>query len=387
MPHDNDHLPTPVDDSARPEHDSDVKLPGRHYPKLPYTLIDRYDDLPYPHPGSSQPKPQPHPRSDPYHYDYNYDDYWEGEEGEEEAKKHLKSPQSDTSGASSSSSSSSSSSTSTPEPRDPSPRFDRDQPRSVKVQAGKTAVLVCRVLNLGDKSVSWIRHEDLHILTVDKYKYSTDRRLSVVHDEVEHEWLLKIQSVRQEDAGMYECQVSTKPLLSFIVSLQVVDAPPSTTPYPSLRDAEKAAAPTQRPEKQVPSATILNGPEIHVHRGSLINLTCVVEHTPERPLYVVWYHYNKVIDYEDLGGVVVVTHTGQKTVSQLLVKRAEPSDSGKYTCQPSNGEAAFVMLHVLYGEHPGALQTNGGRRGGVSRTEGVVAPLLTLLLLLLHAPC
>ena len=57
-----------------------------------------------------------------------------------------------------------------------------------------------------------------------------------------------------------------------------------------------------------------------------------------------------MIDYEDLGGVVVVTHTGQKTVSQLLVKRAEPSDSGKYTCQPSNGEAAFVMLHVLYGE-------------------------------------
>lgn len=70
--------------------------------------------------------------------------------------------------------------------------------------------------------MSWIRHEDLHILTVDKYKYSTNHRLSVEHDAASQEWLLKIQSVSQEDAGMYECQVSTKPLLSFIVSLEVV---------------------------------------------------------------------------------------------------------------------------------------------------------------------
>ena len=57
-----------------------------------------------------------------------------------------------------------------------------------------------------------------------------------------------------------------------------------------------------------------------------------------------------MIDYDDLGGMVVMTHTGHKTVTQLLVKKAEPSDSGEYTCQPSNGEPAFVMLHVLYGE-------------------------------------
>ncbi|XP_050726465.1 uncharacterized protein LOC127003598 [Eriocheir sinensis] len=190
---------------------------------------------------------------------------------------------------------------------------------------------------------------------------------------------------------MYECQVSTKPLLSFIVSLQVVDAPTPTTPFPSLRDAEGVAEPTPRPERRVPSATILSGPEIHVHRGSLINLTCVVEHTTERPLFVVWYHYNKVIDYEALGDVVVVTHSGHRTVSQLLVEKAEQSDSGKYTCKPSNGEDAYAMLHVLDGEHPGALQTNGGRRGGggVSPVEAMMGPflLLFLLLLLSHSPC
>ncbi|XP_042225886.1 uncharacterized protein LOC121868917 [Homarus americanus] len=194
-----------------------------------------------------------------------------------------------------------------------------------------------------------MRHEDLHILTVDKYKYSTDGRLSVAYDEEQHEWLLKIQGVTQHDAGRYECQVSTKPVLSFIVNLEVVDAPPTTTPFPKLRDAEKPAD-APRAEKQVPSATILNGPEIYVHRGSLINLTCIVDHTTERPLYIVWYHYNEVIDYESVGGKVIVTQSGHNTVSHLLVERAKSSYSGKYTCRPSNGEDATVMLHVLNGE-------------------------------------
>ena len=70
--------------------------------------------------------------------------------------------------------------------------------------------------------VSWIRNEDLHILTVDKYKYSTDERISVVFNEVNQEWVLRMRSVREDDAGRYECQISTKPILSFIVNMEVV---------------------------------------------------------------------------------------------------------------------------------------------------------------------
>ncbi|CAL4143015.1 unnamed protein product, partial [Meganyctiphanes norvegica] len=117
------------------------------------------------------------------------------------------------------------------------PRFDRSLPRNVTVQVDKTAVLSCRVLNIADKSVAWIRHEDLHILTVDKYRYTTDKRVSTVYNEVAQEWVLRIRKVTHDDAGMYECQVSTKPILSFIVNMEVVDAL-QTTPFPKLSDEE-----------------------------------------------------------------------------------------------------------------------------------------------------
>ncbi|KAK4305896.1 hypothetical protein Pmani_022234 [Petrolisthes manimaculis] len=139
----------------------------------------------------------------------------------------------------------------------------------------------------------------------------------------------------------------------------------------------------------VPSAVIVNGPAIHVHRGSLINLTCVVEHTPERPIFIVWYHYNQVMDYEEAGGQVVVSQPGVSTVSQLLVPAARPSHSGKYTCRPSTGEDASVILHVLDGENPAAMQTNGGMRVmvtpcSISSTLPSPHHALTLLLLLVH---
>lgn len=74
--------------------------------------------------------------------------------------------------------------------------------------------------------VSWIRVGDLHILSVGKYKYSTDSRLSVIFNEPEQEWVLQIAGVTESDAGMYECQISTKPVLSFMVSMEVVGEAP-----------------------------------------------------------------------------------------------------------------------------------------------------------------
>ncbi|KAF2351483.1 Immunoglobulin I-set [Trinorchestia longiramus] len=137
------------------------------------------------------------------------------------------------------------------------PRFDPSIPRNLTVQEGQTAILSCRV--------SWIRLRNLHVLTVDKYKYSTDQRVSVVHNEASQEWVLRIRAAHKSDAGKYECQISTKPVLSYIVSVQVI----------------------------VPRAEILNAPDIYVHQGSLINLTCLVHHGTDRPIFVYWYHGNK----------------------------------------------------------------------------------------------
>ncbi|KAK8389840.1 hypothetical protein O3P69_009084 [Scylla paramamosain] len=225
------------------------------------------------------------------------------------------------------------------------PRFDRTLARKLTVQEGKTAVLACRVVNNDEKAVSWMRHQDLHILSVGEYKYNSDDRITVSLNEERQEWRLVIERVTLKDAGMYQCQVATKPVLSFVVNLEVV----------------------------VPKAEVLNGPEVFVHCGSLINLTCVVLHGTRRPVYVYWYHHDKVLDYEGRGGVTVITQASENTISHLLMRNATPSDSGTYSCTPSNGRRATTTVHVLNGEHRAAMQSATGPH--------CLAPLLLVLCL------
>lgn len=45
----------------------------------------------------------------------------------------------------------------------------------------------------------------------------------------------------------------------------------------------------------VPTAAILGSPDLHVDKGSTINLTCAVKYSPEPPAYIFWYHHDEVI--------------------------------------------------------------------------------------------
>ncbi|VVD03346.1 unnamed protein product [Leptidea sinapis] len=176
--------------------------------------------------------------------------------------------------------------------------------------------------------VSWIRHRDLHILTVGGYTYTSDQRFQASHSPPTDDWTLQIKWAQQRDAGVYECQVSTQPVRSFFVSLHVVA-------YGRVCSA-------------VPSARILGGPDLHVDIGSTINLTCLIQFSPEPPAYIFWYHEDEVISYDSTrGGVSVVTEKGAATTSYLLVQDATPADSGRYSCAPSNAELASVRVHVL----------------------------------------
>ena len=58
----------------------------------------------------------------------------------------------------------------------------------------------------------------------------------------------------------------------------------------------------------VPTAQIIGGPDLHVDKGSTINLTCAVKYSPEPPAYIFWYHHDEVISYDSSrGGVSVST--------------------------------------------------------------------------------
>jgi hypothetical protein len=61
----------------------------------------------------------------------------------------------------------------------------------------------------------------------------------------------------------------------------------------------------------------------------------------------------QVISYDSSrGGVSVITEKGDVTTSYLLIQHAEVTDSGKYSCSPSNADVASVKVHVLNGKSP-----------------------------------
>jgi hypothetical protein len=70
--------------------------------------------------------------------------------------------------------------------------------------------------------VSWIRRRDAHILTVDRYTFIADERFQSFLVEATDTWTLQIKYVQARDAGKYECQVSTEPKLSHVITLNVV---------------------------------------------------------------------------------------------------------------------------------------------------------------------
>ncbi|KYM98853.1 Netrin receptor unc-5 [Cyphomyrmex costatus] len=108
-------------------------------------------------------------------------------------------------------------------------------------------------------------------------------------------------------------------------------------------------------------ATILGPEDVYVKKGSTISLTCEVNVRSTPPSSVTWYQGGAVLDFDSpRGGISLETEkTDTGTTSRLLVTQARLSDSGNYTCVPSNANPASVMVHVLNGEHPAAMQHGG----------------------------
>ncbi|EDW19554.2 uncharacterized protein LOC6583410 isoform X1 [Drosophila mojavensis] len=257
------------------------------------------------------------------------------------------------------------------------PYFDLTMPRNITSLVGKSAYLGCRVKHLGNKTVAWIRHRDLHILTVGTYTYTTDQRFQTSYHRDIDEWTLQIKWAQQRDAGVYECQISTQPVRSYSVNLNIVDLIDEETSsvmqqyynddafyiaadrvYQSSDD-EFAGMFGPIQTVAVPTATILGGPDLYVDKGSTINLTCIIKFSPEPPTHIFWYHQDKVLSEETAGGrLKFKTIKSEETKSILLIYDADLLHSGKYSCYPSNTEIASIRVHVLQGERPEAMQTN-----------------------------
>src|SRR6218665_2332388 len=74
------------------------------------------------------------------------------------------------------------------------PFFDTETlSTNVTVSEGTPFVhLPCRVRQLSDRTLSWIRRKDLQILTVGKFTYTSDQRFQTIHLDGTDDWTLQI---------------------------------------------------------------------------------------------------------------------------------------------------------------------------------------------------
>ncbi|XP_055920388.1 zwei Ig domain protein zig-8 isoform X2 [Eupeodes corollae] len=229
------------------------------------------------------------------------------------------------------------------------PVFDFGMPRNITARAGQTAAINCRVEQLGDKSISWIRKRDLHILTAGILTYTSDERFKVIRTEDSKDWSLQVKYAQPRDSGIYECQVNTEPKISMAFRLNVIVTPAD-------------------------SQAFISGPaDLYVKVGSAITLTCHVKQPSSQDIGPIhWYRGPYIITpfavhpndaAIDLSRrISMESQLGDILKSRLRIANAQTADSGNYTCLPTTAEGASVMVHVINDENPAAMQKSSATR-------------------------
>ncbi|XP_032671093.1 uncharacterized protein LOC116844079 isoform X2 [Odontomachus brunneus] len=254
---------------------------------------------------------------------------------------------------------------------------------NVSAFVGQTAYLPCRVRNLGDKVVSWMRSRDLHILTSGNFAFSSDARFGPQHSPGSDAWTLRLDNARKTDSGKYECQVNTEPKIMYAVQLSVRD-PDKPEGYDEPHSQQTRIS----YESTAPVADIMGPREQRVPSGSTITLRCVILSPYQtRPIRgVQWLRDNKLLTFQAArGGINVETERGAaRTVSVLTLAAVTQDDVGNYSCRPTEGRSATVILVVEEGERTEAMQRDAGyisSGSDVRHWSGLLLPFSWLLIL------
>jgi len=204
-------------------------------------------------------------------------------------------------------------------------------PQNVTAIHGETAMLVCTVLNVVDKAVSWLRNTTPipQLLAVNNITNTLDPRYKALVSRVnsQTEFVLVISDVKPKDSGEYQCQVSGPKHSSMYrdIVLRVIE---------SITEIE-------------------GGPEIHVDKHSTLQLTCSVFSGDKTPAYIIWQRDDKILKF-DGGETSDVKYLNRDThgrhYSTLIIEDIQLDDSGEYTCQPAAGAPTRVTVHVLQRE-------------------------------------
>ncbi|XP_065081311.1 uncharacterized protein LOC135703878 [Ochlerotatus camptorhynchus] len=195
----------------------------------------------------------------------------------------------------------------------------------VTAQKGGTALLPCTVLTQTSALVSWVRRRDFQLLTVGFSTYSSDERFLVHHIRHMGHWALRIKAVRDEDRGLYECQLSVHPVQSVFVELKVVEA----------------------------VADIVGAPDLHIDEGSTLRLECKLKRATEYPDYVFWYHQHSMVNFDQQNGFSVTPFQPVDSTASSVDVADEPYPS---LHESHNRHQLHHHLHHHHHHHHHQLQ-------------------------------
>jgi len=217
---------------------------------------------------------------------------------------------------------------------DAPPYFGTDQAQRVVTRLGDTAFLRCKVFNLGNKMVSWLRADKLEIISSGLYTFIRDPRYSAEYMEEENTWVLRITKVEYEDSAVFDCQVNTDPVMMYPVSLKVVK--PDHAHF--VNDAPQLV-----PESSV---SIAGGRHSLVMAGDALNLTCVVTNPPPNHGEVQWLVNDHLVSPRQ-GLSILSESSPSRTTSSLLIPQAHMRDSGTYRCAPGGTDHAVQFVEII----------------------------------------
>lgn len=98
---------------------------------------------------------------------------------------------------------------------------------------------------------------------------------------------------------------------------------------------------------EVPTATILGGPDLHVDKGSTINLTCTVKYSPEPPAYIFWYHHDEVSRPQGAFPLIIwcETQTAMYSIPLFSSNRSLVTIRVEAEC-PSSRKRVMLQHHI-----------------------------------------
>lgn len=234
-----------------------------------------------------------------------------------------------------------------------------------------TAVLPCRVSNLGSGSVTWLRWPQLTVLSAGRTVFTSSRRIGLEvsgGSRWSPDYNLVISPVRAGDAGEYRCQVNTGLHQVSRVSLQVV------TP----EDDEGTVSALVLPDTGTitPSVSILGPSVLRARLGAQVILECVVRHRhAAAPAFFTWYVLGRPLDLATHPGGLLLSQERRDvaSVSRLVLGAARLGDGGLYTCSPAGpglGNASVTLSLIT-------------ESGTIRATASILSTLLTLWMFLM----